>query len=426
VAATFYAVNEARRWVTDRRQEDAAATAQLLRRAEYATNPALLRVAADLTNVDVLTFREDGTLIASTFPGAVPAGLLALVQPVAGDRPTSCGESCFVAYADVAGIPGTRVAVFAGRDAPDPLTESTINTIWLAGLVGVVLLVGASQVLARLVTLRVQRLVEFAHKATVDTALRTEEGRDEIGRLGAAFNTMLANLEEKGQALMRSEKLAVAGMMAARVAHDVRNPLSSIKMQTQLLQAQVRAGSDDAAILAAVLRDVNQLESVVRDLLETARPEAPTLELVPVADLVRATVDPFRSQLAHRRIQLILSLDEMAPPLDLDPGRIRRALVNVLANAAEATRAGGTIRVTTGSDQAEQIISIADDGVGIDPALRDRVFDPFVSTKPDGVGLGLVNAKAIVESHGGRITIESGAPHGTLVTIRLPQRAPNG
>jgi signal transduction histidine kinase len=192
------------------------------------------------------------------------------------------------------------------------------------------------------------------------------------------------------------------------------------------MQAQVRAGSDDAAILAAVLRDVDQLESVVRDLLETARPEAPTLELVQVAELVRATVDPFRPQLAHRRIQLVLSLDEEAPRLQLDPGRIRRALVNVLANAAEATRAGGSIAVVLRSDGDEQIISIADDGVGIDPSVVDRVFDPFVSTKPDGVGLGLVNARAIVESHGGRITLEPRTPHGTLVTIRLPQRAAHG
>jgi signal transduction histidine kinase len=426
VVATFYAVSEARRWVSDRRQEDAASTAHLLRRAEYATNPALLRIAADLTNVDVVTFRENGLLVASTFPAEVPTEVLQQVLATERPRPTSCGESCFVAYADVVGEPGMLVAVIAGRDAPNPLTESTINTIWLAGLVGVVLLVGASEVLARLVTARVQRLVEFAHKATSDTALRTEEGRDEIGRLGAAFNAMLDRLEEKGRALMRSEKLAVAGMMAARVAHDVRNPLSSIKMQTQLMQAQVRAGSDDAAILAAVLRDVDQLESVVRDLLETARPEAPMLELVQVADLVRTTVDPFRPQLAHRRIQLVLSLDEQAPRLQLDPGRVRRALVNVLSNAAEATRAGGSITVVTHSDQDEQTISVADDGVGIDPSVVDRVFDPFVSTKPDGVGLGLVNARAIVESHGGRITLEPRTPHGTLVTIRLPQRAAHG
>lgn len=421
--ATTYAVREARRWVNDRRLEDASGTASLLRRAEYATNPALLRVAADLTNVDVVTFREDGSLVASTFQAEVPSEVLERVLSAERPRPASCGESCFIAYADVVGEPGMLVAVIAGRGAPDPLTESTINTIWMAGLAGVVLLVAASQVLARLVTARVQRLVDFTHQATSDPSLRTEEGQDEIGRLGAAFNAMLDRLEEKRQALMRSEKLAVAGMMAARVAHDVRNPLSSIKMQTQLLQAQVPAGSDQAVVLAAVLRDVNQLDAVVRDMLETARPEAPALEDVSLAELVRASAEPFRAQLAHRRIQLSLSLDTGAPSLRLDPARIRRVLVNVLANAAEATRAGGSIVVSTRSDQHEQAIEVADDGVGVDPAVVDRVFDPFVSTKPDGVGLGLVNARAIVESHGGRITLEARVPDGTLVTIRLPHRS---
>jgi len=425
-AATTYAVREARRWVNDRRQDDAARTAHLLQRAEYATNPALLRVAADLTKVDVITFRNDGVLVASTFPSDVPTEVLQRVLAPERPRPTSCGESCFIAYADVLGMPGMMVAVIAGRGAPDLLTESTINTIWLAGLVGVVLLVAASQVLARLVTAPVQRLVDFTHKATSDTTRRTEEGRDEIGRLGAAFNAMLDRLEEKRQALMRSEKLAVAGMMAARVAHDVRNPLSSIKMQTQLLQAQMPEGCDDATVLAAILRDVNQLDSVVGDLLETARPEAPTLLEVSLAELVRTSAEPFRVQLTHRRIQLVVSVDDQAPPLRIDPSRIRRVLVNVLANAAEATRAGGVIAVATRSDRDEQTIEVADDGVGIDPGVADRVFDPFVSTKPDGVGLGLVNAKAIVESHGGRITLEPRVPHGTLVTIRLPQRSANG
>lgn len=424
--ATFYAVNEARRWVSDRRQEDARATAQLLRRAEYATNPALLRVAADLTNVDVLTFRDDGAVIASTFLAEVPAELLALALSAERPRPQSCGDSCFIEYADVVGAPGTIVAVVAGRGAPDPLTESTINTIWLAGIVGVVLLVGTSQVLARRVTARLQRLVDFTRRAATDTTQRAEDGRDEIGRLGAAFNALLDQLNAQQQALMRSEKLAVAGMMAARVAHDVRNPLSSIKMQTQLLQAQATPGSDDEAILEAVLRDVNQLDAVVRDLLETARPEAPAIEPVRLAGLIAATVESFRAQLAHRRIALTLALDEAAGPVAVDPGRMRRALVNVLTNAAEATRAGGAIAITLREEADGQVLEVADDGVGIDPTIAGRVFDPFVSTKSDGVGLGLVNARAIVESHGGRISIEPRAPSGTLVTIRLPRRSTNG
>lgn len=425
-AATFFAVTEARRWVSDRRQEDARATAHLLRRAEYATNPALLRVAADLTNVDALTFREDGAVIASTFLAEVPAELLALALSVERPRPASCGESCFIEYAEVVGAPGTVVAVVAGRGAPNPLTESTINTIWLAGVVGVVLLVGTSQVLARRVTARIQRLVDFTRRAATDTSERADDGRDEIGRLGAAFNGLLDQLNAQQQALMRSEKLAVAGMMAARVAHDVRNPLSSIKMQTQLLQAQVAPGSDQAAILAAVLRDVNQLDSVVRDLLETARPEAPAVEPVRLDGLIAATVEPFKAQLAHRRIALTLALDETVGPVAVDPGRMRRALVNVLTNAAEATRAGGAIDITLHEDADSQILEVADDGVGLDPAVAGHVFDPFVSTKPDGVGLGLVNARAIVESHGGKITLEPRAPSGTLVTIRLPKRIPHG
>lgn len=424
--ATFYAVSSARRWVDERRREDAIKTAQLLRRMEYATNPALLRVAAALTNVDVLTVRTDGTVIASTFTDAVPPDVRALIQSPALAESSSCGDSCFVEYALVAGVPDTYVAVIAGRGAADPLTASAINSIWLAGFVGVVVLVATSQVLARMVTARVQRLVEFTKDASSQTALRTAEGSDEIGQLGGAFNAMLDRLADQTRALMRSEKLAVAGMMAARVAHDVRNPLSSIKMQTQLLLAQARPGADETVVLGAVLRDVNQIDSVVRDLLETARPEEPDLEWARLDELVSASVEPFRAQLTHRRIGLSTTIDSDAPAIRIDRSRMRRAVTNVVANAADATRAGGAISVRTRLEGDDQIIEVADDGVGIDPALVDRVFDPFVSTKPDGVGLGLVNARAIVESHGGRITLEPRKPHGTLVTIRLPGRVDHG
>lgn len=423
--ATLYAVREARAWVTSRLREDARHTAELLRRSNYAINPALLKVAADLTRVDVITFQDDGRVVASTFTGEVPAGLLGLVRSAERPRPTSCGASCFIAYEDVDGLPGTFVAVIAGRAAEDPLSDAAVQTIWIAGAVGVLLMVVVSEVLARMVTARIHRLMEFTRQVSPEsTGRRAAEGDDDIGRLGGAFNSMVDRLADSRMALIRSEKLALAGLMAARVAHDVRNPLSSIKMQSQLLRSQLVPESEQAAMLAAVLRDVDQLDAVVRDLLETARPEAPRLERVRLAEIVRLATAPLEAQLAHRRIRLALTLDDSAPPMALDPGRVRRALVNVLTNSAEAVRSGGTIAVTTTFNAERQVVEVADDGVGLDPSVVGRVFDPFVSATPGGVGLGLVNARAIVESHGGSITLEPRAPRGTVVTITLPQRGP--
>jgi signal transduction histidine kinase len=113
------------------------------------------------------------------------------------------------------------------------------------------------------------------------------------------------------------------------------------------------------------------------------------------------------------------------PTMSLDPDRLTHALLNVVLNATEALREGGTLTVTSArSGAGDVLVVVDDDGVGIDAAAAARVFDPFVTTKPGGVGLGLVNAKAAIESHGGTITLAPRQPAGTRVTIRLPETPP--
>ena len=231
---------------------------------------------------------------------------------------------------------------------------------------------------------------------------------------------MLDRLEQSRAALVRSEKLALAGLFAARVAHDIRNPLSSIKMQTQLLRSKLAAGSDDHDSLTAVLRDIGQVESVVRDLMELANPGALSLQPGDLNAVVRDALGQLAAQFAYRKIRVSLRLAEALPPVPLDPPRLRQALLNVLVNGSEAMHTGGELEVSSGANDDGVWIRICDDGVGIDPALAARVFDPFVSTKPEGVGLGLVNVKAVVEGHGGGIRLEPRPSRGTCAYLWLP------
>lgn len=417
--AALYSVTQVRWWVDEQRRQDAAEAAALLQRSDFATNPALVRLISDLIAVDVVTFTPGGEVVVSTMEPPLPADVAAVVTAPPASRPSECGASCFVAYAHVMGVPDLSVAVFAGRSDDDPLLRALVNAIWIAGITGVVLLVGISQALARVVSAPIQRLVDFAGVAAPEDTRRAEEGSDEVGRLGAAFNAMLDRLDEKRSELMRTEKLAVAGLMAARVAHDVRNPLSSIKMQCQVLRAQATPASEDAEVLAGILRDIDRLDAVVTDLVMSAKPQAAALAPVQLSAMIAAAVDSVRSHLTHRQIGVTVESSADVQVL-ADAARLPRALVNILTNAAEATRPGGAIRVALRTDGAMGVIEIADDGVGIDPALIDRVFDPFVTGKPDGIGLGLLNARDIVESHGGQVALAPGAPRGTVVTIRLP------
>ncbi len=230
------------------------------------------------------------------------------------------------------------------------------------------------------------------------------------------------------EVLVRSEKLALAGLMAARVAHDIRNPLSSIKMQTQLVGARLRGDAETQAQVGAVLRDIQQVETVVKDLIELARPGELKRRPTPLNDVIRDVLNQLAPQLTYRKIAVDAQLADGLPVVELDADRFRQMLINVLGNAADAMTTGGTLRVVTrqAAGGSTVVLDVCDDGIGIDPAIRDRVFDPFVSTKRDGVGLGLVNAKAVIESHGGTIELFAAEPKGTCARMTMPVNTRHG
>ena len=294
------------------------------------------------------------------------------------------------------------------------------RTITLAAVASLVALVVVSQLVARRVTAPIDELVHFSQDVGGGTSRRAQEGDEDVGRLGRAFNQMLDRLDESKVRKLRNEKLALAGLFAARVAHDIRNPLASIKINTQMLEAAVKGDPKNAALVNATLHDISQVESVIRDLIELARPGE--LRRVPadINAVIRAVVRQLDARLSHRRVQTTLTLPDRLPQVIIDPERFAQVLTNVFVNAIDAMPTGGTLTVSTRSDGAEVIIEVDDDGVGIDPGMVIRVFDPFVSTKPEGVGLGLVNAKAVVEGHGGRIELTPRQPRGTRAKIVLP------
>jgi signal transduction histidine kinase len=197
--------------------------------------------------------------------------------------------------------------------------------------------------------------------------------------------------------------------------------LSSIKMQAQLLRAKLQS-DEHRAQLDAILHDIAQVEWVIQDLLELARPGELRLRSASLNHVVRETLQQLSPQLAYRKISTRVALDESIPDIPLDTERIKLALVNIIVNAADAMPRGGVLEVGTrrGQDTSTVLLEVCDDGAGIDPALIDRLFNPFVSTKRDGVGLGLVNVKAVVDAHNGNVRLAPREPRGTRVTISLP------
>lgn len=430
-ASAFLALSVVSRAFEARLLDQILNTADVISRGGFAFNPAIIRSVKAITGADVVTFDEAGTIISTTVEPSRDAIIHAVTRsPAVAEaraagvqglvRQMTCAAPCYVAYRPIADRPGVLLAIVAERAESAAAVGAVARAILLGVLASTAALVLVSQLVALRVTAPIDQLVRFSQEVGGGTSRRAKEGDDDVGRLGRAFNTMLDRLDESKVLKVRNEKLALAGLFAARVAHDIRNPLASMKINAQMLESALKKDQKSAALVNATLHDISQIESVIRDLIELARPG--DLRRVP-ADLnavIRAVVRQLDARLTHRRVLTTLILPDRLPPVLLDPERFAQVLVNVFVNAIDAMPNGGMLTVSTRSDRADCTIEVDDDGVGIDPNMVARVFDPFVSTKPEGVGLGLVNAKAVVEGHGGRIAISPRQPRGTRAKIVLP------
>lgn len=428
-AATYVGVRVTSSALKSRLETQLVSSVSAVAWRDFALNPRILKSLSTVVNADVVTLGPGASVLATsletTNSGPIEAARrVAFAATAAGPQPRvvqeDCGYPCLVAYRQVEGQQGTFVLLVADASPLAAVTRAVVRTMLAAAALSVVVLIFVSQIVARRVTAPLDRLVRFVRTASPQGGTRTEVGEDEVGALASAFNTMLDRLDESRAALIRSEKLGLAGLFAARVAHDIRNPLSSIKMQTQLLRSRMAARTEDHETLGAVLHDVAQVESVVQDLMDLANPGALALRQGDVNAVLGDALDRLSAQLAHRKIRVEFARAHPLPSVAIDAVRLRQALINVLVNGSEAMHTGGALVVSTGTEGGTVWIRICDDGVGIDPALVERVFDPFVSTKPEGVGLGLVNVKSVIEGHGGGIRLEPRQPRGTCAHIWLP------
>lgn len=221
--------------------------------------------------------------------------------------------------------------------------------------------------------------------------------------------------------MARTAGLAALGQMAATVAHELRNPLSSIKAAAQFLLDDC-ADATVCDFLSIVVEEVDGLGRLTTDLLEFARPSPPRPERVDLVALVRASVDFLRAEMTGQNIAIC---ESYAPPAwaDVDPEQVGRALRNLLLNAAQAMEGsgGGRLIVSVHPDGPEHFaLSVEDTGAGIPPAVHARLFEPFFTTKAKGTGLGLAQVRAVVEAHRGVIAADNAPGGGARFTLRLP------
>jgi two-component system sensor histidine kinase HydH len=232
----------------------------------------------------------------------------------------------------------------------------------------------------------------------------------------------LGEVRRLQEEVRRQEKLAAIGGLAAGVAHEIRNPLSSIKALATFFAGQFDQGSEGREAADVMTQEVDRLNRAITELLEFARPTDLKLQEVDIEFLIARSIQLVRQDAADRDIHIETLIDGDLCPIRVDPDRFAQCLLNLHLNAIEAMENGGTLTVRCRSHRGYLDITVADTGPGIAPEHRKHIFDPYFTTKPKGTGLGLAIVYKIVEAHEGRLMVESTKEQGSRFTLRLPCR----
>jgi signal transduction histidine kinase len=226
--------------------------------------------------------------------------------------------------------------------------------------------------------------------------------------------------------------LAVVGQFASQLSHEIRNPLTSIKLNLQSLQRDAAAGrmpEESARPVDICLREVSRLDRVVRGVLDVARTRVVTREPCSVHAALAEALEVLRAQIEEQSIEVHEDLRASRDTVRGDAEQLKGVLLNLLLNAAEAMPDGGTLWVSTETRDAAETgasvirVRVADEGPGVPAELRERIFEPFFSTKEEGVGFGLALAQHAVEEHDGTLTLADSAEIGAVFVVELPLAA---
>ncbi len=223
-----------------------------------------------------------------------------------------------------------------------------------------------------------------------------------------------------------ADRLAYVGTLAAGLAHEIRNPLSAMKLNLQMLDSGLdREDEESHDLLQETQGEVDRLGGLVTSFLSYARPASLELKAAQLNEVVGETVEFMRADAEQRQVRLHTRLDDGLPLLALDARQVRQAIVNIIHNAVAAVEANGGGRVTlrtSHNGRGEVRLEIEDDGPGIPREKMGNIFQVFYSSKPGGTGLGLPIAQRVLEGHGGRIEVDSQPGSGTRFALIFPGR----
>jgi two-component system, NtrC family, sensor kinase len=352
-------------------------------------------------------------------------------------------------------IPSLRGYLIAEQDTKEAFYEINLlaKKAFIVFIISTFLILGISYwVIGRVTSplLRLGKAVDLFADGRFGETLLTNR-KDEIGKLIGGFNVMAEKLKKayaklegkvevsnkeleiayqmlkQGQEqLIQSEKMAALGQLSAGIAHEVRTPLTSIKIFIQSLEKEIELDENQKEDFRIIMKEIDRINENITRFLNFARPEEPLFQAINVSLLMKETVNLLAAKLRNSGIRLDLSLPDEPPPLEGDPKQLIQVFLNLLLNAAEAMPHGGTltirstVRMNPDSRQECLELMIKDTGQGIHEKDRTHLFDPFFTKKAGGTGIGLSIVYSIIQKHNGRIEVESEVGKGSSFIVSLP------
>ena len=297
----------------------------------------------------------------------------------------------------------------------------------LGGIAGLFLGFGVSQGMSRSIHRLQVQVRDAAGKLdpSASEIVLTGDGNvlalhDEMDSLSARIERFVAKLQQRDREVLRAEQLAALGQLAAGVAHEVRNPLTSIKL---LVQSELETSSPGGMAqedLQVILGEVQRMERSLQSFLDYARPPHLERREIDLESVVKGVVNLTRIRSERQCVKVAIEVPNDAILISADTAQCQQVMLNLVLNALDAMPSGGLLTIRLQQHANHALVTVIDTGAGIVPEIRDRLFQPFATSKETGLGLGLVITQRIVEAHGGRVEVESPEAGGTAFQVTLP------
>lgn len=323
---------------------------------------------------------------------------------------------------DIAGKPLGQLVILRSFEGVRSRIAGLYTNIILLWLVAVSAGLMLTYALARRIVEPVKQLDRAAMEvARQNYAIQVEvTSEDEIGRLGRTFNNMCASIRQAREELIRQERISTIGRLSASIVHDLRNPLAAIYGGSEMLVDRELPPGHVKRLAGNIYQASRRIQEMLQDLLDVSRGKNRAVEVCRLREAASAACDALGAVAGAQQVKLVL---DIAPEIELplDRGRIERAFVNLISNAVEAMPGGGEVRISAAVADGSVVVQVSDNGPGISPEIRSRLFQPFVSAgKRNGLGLGLALSRQTVLDHGGDMWVESEPGRGATFCFRLP------